>query len=373
MIQSPRGRVWLATVLGALIGVSGYAAARRWRSPDPVPRLGPVSSTILTGVYILCSLGPSASYVVETTDGLVLVDTGLDQAATQLKVEMSRLGLDWKAVRAVLLTHAHGDHSGGAEYLHSAAGAKVYAGRGDAAVLKSGGPREAFFSTFYMPDQEPHPTRVDVELVGGESISFGDVRFQALAMPGHTPGSICYLMEKSSQRVLFGGDVITMLAGDGSSHPRGLKPLGTYSAFLPPRYRGDAKTYLASLRKLSAMPVPDLVLPGHPLSDPTPQSPRLTEQQWQAMLGGGIREMETLLARYQADGANFLDGHPGRLLADLYYLGDFEGLAIYAFFVGGKLFLVDAPGGAGLLDYVKARLQELGLPPADPTAVLLTS
>ena len=77
----------------------------------------------------------------------------------------------------------------------AATGARVFAGLGDAAVLRAGGPREAVFSTFYRPNDQPHPTTVDVELKGGESIAFGDVTFHALAMPGHTPGSICYLMD----------------------------------------------------------------------------------------------------------------------------------------------------------------------------------
>ena len=59
--------------------------------------------------------------------------------------------------------------------LRLATGAKVYAGEGDVAVLAKGGPREAVFSTFYMPEYAPHPTSVDVALKGGETIALGDV------------------------------------------------------------------------------------------------------------------------------------------------------------------------------------------------------
>jgi len=248
----------------------------------------------------------------------------------------------------------------------------VFAGAGDAEVLRAGGPREAFFSTFYMPNDKPHPTAVDVELNGGESMAFGDVRFRALAMPGHTPGSICYLMERSNLRALFAGDVILMLAGDEIPHSQVQKPLGTYSAYLAPRYRGDAKTYLSSLRELRSLPVPDLVLPGHPAADPSPQSPCLAPERWERLLDQGIHDLEMLLDRYETDGRNFLDGDPKRLLPDLYYLGDFKGAAVYGFFAASKFFLVDAPGGPDLIKLVKTRLEQLGREPVNPTAVLLT-
>jgi glyoxylase-like metal-dependent hydrolase (beta-lactamase superfamily II) len=370
----PAGRRrWLVGALALVAAGSalagGYAALRT----RAVPLLGPSAVTLVPGVHLLGALEPAAAYAVETSAGLVLVDSGLKANARSLKEQLTALGLDWKRVRAILLTHVHGDHCGGAEHLRAAAGAKVYAGRGDASALRAGAPREAFFSVFSMPDDQPHPTTVDVELAGDEALDFGDVRFRALATPGHTPGSVCYLLERGDLRVLFTGDVITALLGNEEPQVSGRNPLGTYPAYLAPRYRGDAKDYLASLRKLRALPVPDLVLPGHPRSDPTPQSPRLTRRRWEEMLDRGIREMETLLARYAADGADFLDGTPKRLLPDLYYLGDFRGVAMYVISAKPRLFVVNAPGGPGLGDFLRSGLRQLGVEAAEPAAVLLTS
>jgi glyoxylase-like metal-dependent hydrolase (beta-lactamase superfamily II) len=335
--------------------------------------LVPFSIGVGPGVYLLGHLQPGAAYVVKTSLGLVLIDSGVESDARVLKSQMANVGLNWEEVKAIFITHAHGDHSGGAEHLRAATGAKVYAGEGDAGVLRAGGPREAIFSAFTVPHGQLHPTTIDVALKGGESIDFGDVRIRALATPGHTPGSICYLLERPGLRALFTGDVISMLLGDEKSPLRIFKPLGTYSTYLPPRYRGDAKTYLASLRALKALPVPDLVLPGHPRSDPTPQFPRLPPERWNEILDAGIAQMATLVARYEADGADFLDGEAKRILPDLFYLGDFRGAAVYGFFAASKFFLVDAPGGPELLRFVSSRLEKLGKKHTDPAVVLLTS
>ncbi len=367
----------MSAVAFALIGLAGWlwytATIHASFSKARVPRLVRSSVQVAPGLYLIGDLAPSAVYVVDTPEGLILVDSGLDKNAVVLKAELAKVGLDWKRVRAILLTHVHGDHSGGAEALRVSTGAKLYAGAGDVAVLAMGRPREAVFSTFYMPEYAPHATSVDVALKGGETISLGDVLIRVIAAPGHTPGSMCYLMERKEFRALFAGDVIMMLRGD--EHPRTElgKPLGTYSAYLSPRYRGDAKDYLDTLSRLREMPVPDLVLPGHPRADVSPQSPCLTQEGWHSLLDQGIHDLETVLARYAADGADFLDGVPKLLLPELYYLGNFRGSAVYAFFASSKLFLVDAPGGPGLVEFLTNGLRRLGREEIAPTAVLLTS
>src|SRR5262249_31541573 len=160
------------------------------------PRLDFAPVTLARGLHLLGGLSPAAAYVVETPAGLVLIDAGLEPDAHSVKAQMTSLRLDWRQLRAILLTHAHGDHSGGAEHLRAATGARIYAGSGDSAVLRAGGPRDAIYSTFFVPDDiRPVRTVVDVELHGGETLEFGDAHFRTIAAPGHTPGSVCYLLE----------------------------------------------------------------------------------------------------------------------------------------------------------------------------------
>jgi glyoxylase-like metal-dependent hydrolase (beta-lactamase superfamily II) len=337
---------------------------------DSLPHvLSPKAVTIVPGIHLLGGLKPAAAYVVETSAGLVLIDAGLH--AFLVKREMGSLGLNWEQVRAIFLTHVHGDHSGGAQELRSAVGAKIYAGEGDTAILRAGAPREAFFSKFPMPDPTPGPTTVDVVLKGGETITIGEARFQVLTAAGHTPGSVCYLLEHRGRRALFSGDVILSLLGSEDSTGRSDR-LGTYAAYLAPRFRGNAGAFLSTLRQLRSLAVPDLVLPGHPRNDRVPQSPVMDGRRWRLLLDSGIREMEQLQARFLRDGANFLEGDARQLLPGLYYLGDFKKAAVYGLFAPSGFYVVGAPG-PGLGEFVVSRLAKLGLKPATPRAVLLTS
>jgi glyoxylase-like metal-dependent hydrolase (beta-lactamase superfamily II) len=360
-------------LLGIVVAV--FASVVFWRphsafTPRPAPissLLAPQPVALAPGVYLLGLCSPAAVYLIETSQGLVLLDSGLEANANVVRQQVRQLGFDVKQLRAILLTHVHADHSLGAEFLRTLTGATVYAGKGDEDPLRAGGPREAFFSVYAMPNRTPHPTTVDVKLKGGETLDFGETHFTVLATPGHTTGSICYLLERPGLSALFTGDVVQHL----STATQGA--LGTYTAYLPPLYRGDVRGSLATLQRLRDLPLPDLILPGHPRMDPTPQNPHQSAADWQALLDKGIGEMKQLLARYDADGVDFLDGEPKELLPGLHYLGDCGAAPVYCLATSGQLLLFDAPGGPALVDFLAQRFRALGWKDRKPTAVLLTS
>jgi glyoxylase-like metal-dependent hydrolase (beta-lactamase superfamily II) len=366
---SKRTILALMAVTAAVLGGVLWLRERGFspRAATLAKTLEPDAVALAPGVYLLGKSEPAAVYLVETSEGLVLIDSGLEANASLVLEQIRDLGFDPRRVKAILLTHVHADHSLGANRLRAISGAKVYAGRADSVPLEAGGPREMFFSTFHMPHVPTHPTTVDVGLTGGETLDFGETRIEALATPGHTTGSVCYRLERPDLTALFAGDVIQNL----SRPENGL--MGTYAAALAPLYGGDARAYLDSLKRLQALPPPDLVLPGHPRMDPAPQNPRLSEAQWQALLDVGIRELETLLARYEADGADFLDGTPRELLPGLHYFGNVGPAAVYFLDAPQGKFLFDAPGDTALRELVRDRFAKLKWKPGDLKAVLLTS
>ena len=136
----PRTRRWLlAGLVACIMAIS--VAGRFWfvfpgrPAAVPINNLEPWSIEIIPGIHLLGFLQPAAAYAVETSEGLVLIDTGLDSFADSVIRQLDHQQLHWTNLRAMLLTHVHADHSGGARFLQESTKAKVYAGRADAAFL----------------------------------------------------------------------------------------------------------------------------------------------------------------------------------------------------------------------------------------------
>ncbi|HEX7857090.1 MAG TPA: MBL fold metallo-hydrolase [Sphingobium sp.] len=157
------------------------------------------------------------SYVVGT-DELAVIDPGPDEPA-HLDALLRAIG--GRAVKAILCTHTHRDHSPAAAPLKAATGVTII---GCAPFsLRDDGPRaDASFDPGYAPD---------TILSDGDAVTGQGWTLRAVHTPGHTSNHLCYALEEEG--ALFTGD-----------HVMGWST----SVVSPPD--GDMTAYLLSLQKL---------------------------------------------------------------------------------------------------------------------------
>jgi len=145
--------------------------------------------------------GPIA-YIVPVGAGVVLIDTGFEAAGTILDAALAG-----RPLLAVLLTHAHLDHVAGIERLGVL---PIYAGRDDADLLSGARgyamPWLAAADALIGPPAVPQLLPVD----DGVSLELGNASFEALHLPGHTPGSTAWRFRD----LLFTGDAVVSFDGD---------------------------------------------------------------------------------------------------------------------------------------------------------------
>ncbi|HUX12859.1 MAG TPA: MBL fold metallo-hydrolase [Spirochaetia bacterium] len=154
--------------------------------------------TIGPGFYI-AGFGFVCMYLLETTEGFVAFDTGLRSAAVER--ELKRLSIDPAAVRHVFLTHSDHDHLGG---LPAFPAASLYLSRDEVPMITRRIPR---FFTFIFNKRIDRDYR---ELSDGDEITVGNHVIRAISTPGHTSGSMSFLIDGS---ILIVGDELGLKGG----------------------------------------------------------------------------------------------------------------------------------------------------------------
>ena len=130
----------------------------------------------------------------ETKEGAVIDPGGHPD---RILAEIDRRGV---AIKYVLNTHAHFDHTDANAAIVEATGAPLALHPQDRALLGASG-GAAWFGM--QADASPPP---DLELHGGDELEVGTLCLQVLHTPGHTPGHVCFY--ESENGVLFDGDVL---------------------------------------------------------------------------------------------------------------------------------------------------------------------
>ncbi|WP_372729823.1 MBL fold metallo-hydrolase [Nocardioides sp.] len=240
-----------------------WAAPGAWRVAEGIHRIPlPLPMDGLRAVNV---------YVLETADGLTLVDGGwaIEESRTLLVSSLAQLGFGLGDITRFLVTHVHRDHYTQAAVIAREFGAHVSLGLGDKPtldlmhnadeltedptldVLRSAGAVAVAdewqkFSDGKTPDlgMWGYP---DTWLDGDHEITVGDRRLDAVHTPGHTRGH--YVFADRSSQLLFAGDHV-------------LPTITPSIGFEPVPVEQPLRDFMASLTKVRQLP--DLrLLPAH--------------------------------------------------------------------------------------------------------------
>lgn len=106
-------------------------------------------------------------------------------------------------IKKILLTHGHCDHIESLAEIAAATGAEVYIHELDAGKLTDSYTNLSEFFANYL-EKSAEPYRGAICLSDGDTVELDELKFTVLHTPGHTSGSICYIIED----VIFSGDTL---------------------------------------------------------------------------------------------------------------------------------------------------------------------
>jgi protein-S-isoprenylcysteine O-methyltransferase Ste14 len=161
-----------------------------WKIPNaffyPIP-----TGKLDENVYAVCD-GDVDMFLYTDGRNTIAVDCGY--SAKRIARELAKLSIDPTAITHLFLTHTDMDHAGGRKLLPHA---KVYLSAAEEQMIDG---RTARLLGLY---RNPPITMPYTALADGDTVTAGEIRVRAVATPGHTPGSISFLVNATGGRRRF--------------------------------------------------------------------------------------------------------------------------------------------------------------------------
>ena len=191
-----------------------------------------------------------SAVLIETSDGLVLIDGALPQSAPLIEANIRQLGFDPREISHILLSHAHFDHAGGINALQRLSDAIVLSSEHGARTLLAGNllPDDPQFVADSSTTAFP-AVRAAQSVADDEVLVVGGVEITALHTPGHTPGGMSWTWESCALDTCYDivyADSLTSVSAPGFKYSD-----------------GAAQQIVASADKLSQLDC-DILLSPHP-------------------------------------------------------------------------------------------------------------
>jgi metallo-beta-lactamase class B len=166
-----------------------------------------------------------SSWALTSSEGIILIDTLYEYASEEaIAAGLRKLGLDPAMVKYVIITHAHGDHVGGAKLMQDRFGSRIVMGGPDWDSIEK--------SVNQYPNGKP---KRDIVATDGQKVTLGDTSVTLVLTPGHTPGTVSMLFEVKDNGTPL------MVAYSGGT------------AFNFPNDVPHFETYINSQRKMAAL------------------------------------------------------------------------------------------------------------------------
>jgi metallo-beta-lactamase class B len=126
-----------------------------------------------------------SSWALTTSEGIILIDTLYEYASEEAIVGgLKKLGLDPATVKYVIVSHAHGDHVGGAKLMQDKFGSRIVMGELDWEMVEK--------SVNQYPNGKP---KRDIVATDGQKVTLGDTAVTIVSTPGHTPGTLSMIFQ----------------------------------------------------------------------------------------------------------------------------------------------------------------------------------
>ena len=219
---------------------------------------------IFDNVYYV-GLETIGSYLISTSDGLILMDSTYADTADLVLDSVRQLGFNPAQIRHIVITHGHNDHFAGAGRIRQVTGARVGLSLADWENV------ERLQGAAGRGNQgNGLPLTRDVVIKDGDTLTLGDTTLKFHLMPGHTAGNVVTEMQARA-----GGRTFRTLIGVAFAPAPGLtaaslesierlKQLGPWDALLTSHsYLAPVAIPLTARQILAGEPLPANPT-GHP-------------------------------------------------------------------------------------------------------------
>lgn len=154
-----------------------------WQAYMPPRRVAP-------HVWLVSGHYDYGDYLIDTGDGLILIDTPSPQYDYLLIDSIWRAGFDPRDIKLLLLSHWHGDHDGCAAIIKEMSGCKLYMSKQDHECKLN--PPPIYYE---MKMSAPYPYEPDEFYSDDKSITLGNITIKTVLTPGHTPGVTSFFFD----------------------------------------------------------------------------------------------------------------------------------------------------------------------------------